>query len=264
MVRDARGSTWSVKFGPEAKPESFSTRFAWAAGYFAEPAYFVREGVVEGAAGLSRAAQFIENGRFRDARFELRDEKTYRLIPDSHWSLDDAPLKGSKELAGLKLVLMLVSNWDVKRDNFSVMETAAGQRYYAITDWGASMGRTGDITGRSKWDCPGYALQSEHFVDSVGDGYVSFQYAGKERDVVGTNIRVEDVKWFVQRVGKLSNAQIQAGLAASGASPDETACFAEALGKRLSQLASAASGEPTVTRTRTVTKTTTVTPAPKQ
>jgi hypothetical protein len=261
-VRDARGITWSVKFGPEAKPESFATRFAWASGYFAEPAYFLREGEIEGAAGLGRAAQFIQNGRFQDARFELRDEKAYRLVPDSHWSLDDDRLKGTKELAGLKLVLMLVSNWDVKQENFSIMEVA-GKRYYAVTDWGASMGRTGDITGRSKWDCPGFALQSEHFVDAVGDGFVTFNYAGKERDAVSNNIRVDDVKWLIARVGKLSHAQIQAGLAASGASPEESACFANALGKRLSQLAAVASGEPTVTRTRTVTKTTTTTSAPK-
>jgi hypothetical protein len=263
-VRDGRGAVWSVKFGPEVKAENFATRFAWAAGYFAEPTYFVREGNIEGAGALGRTAHYIDrtdNGHFRDARFELRDQAIH-FIPASKWSLDDKSLKGTKELSGLKLTLMLLSNWDVKPENTAIVE-AGGQRYYAITDWGASMGLTGDISGRSKWDCEGYARQSENFVDEVADGYVTFNYAGKERDVVSHGIRVDDVKWFMSRMGKLTDRQILSALEASGATAQESACFAKALGKRLGQLVTVASGAETsgttVIRTRTVTKTQTTT-----
>src|SRR5687767_11869264 len=132
-VRDGRGVTWSVKFGPEVKAESFATRFAWAAGYFAEPTYFVPEGMIEGANSLARAGAFIKNGKFHDGRFELRDESVYRLVEPAKWFFDDPGVKGAKELAGLKLTIMLLSNWDIKRENTAVIE-AGGQRYYALTD----------------------------------------------------------------------------------------------------------------------------------
>src|SRR4051812_48722744 len=38
-VKDARGVTWSVKMGPEAKAETVATRLVWAMGYFADEAY---------------------------------------------------------------------------------------------------------------------------------------------------------------------------------------------------------------------------------
>lgn len=268
-VRDGRGVVWSVKFGPEVKAENFATRFAWAAGYFAEPTYYVREGNLDGVGSLGRAAQYVDRnnkGRFLDARFELRDDAVYRFVPGSKWALDEKPLKGTRELSGLKLTLMLLSNWDVKPDNTAVVETG-GHRSYAITDWGSSMGIAGDFTGRSRWDCEGYARQSDHFVAGVDDGYVTFNYAGKDRDVVSAGIRVDDVKWFMRRMSALTDAQIAAGLEASGATAQESACFTKALVKRLGQLTAAASGVETsgnsVIRTRTITKTRTVT-KPKQ
>jgi hypothetical protein len=265
-VRDGRGAIWSVKFGPEVKAESFATRFVWAAGYFAEPTYFVPQGTIQGASSLSRAGHYIQNGRFRDARFELRDESVYRLINGSKWSMDDSAVKGTKELTGLKLTTMLLGNWDVKSDNMSIVESG-GHRYFAVTDWGASMGAAQDMTGRSKWDCDGFKKQSEHFVQDVDNGYVTIDYSGKERHVITNNIRVDDVKWYMNRMSKLTDAQVRAGLQASGATAQEAACFTEALRKRLSQLAAVASGSwnsrtITTTTTRTVTKTTTTTTEP--
>src|SRR3954470_5465763 len=54
-VRDARNRLWRVKWGYEARPESFAVRLAWALGYFAEVTHFVPEGIVEDASELSRA-----------------------------------------------------------------------------------------------------------------------------------------------------------------------------------------------------------------
>ena len=137
---------------------------------FAEPTYFVPDGTIEGANSLSRASAFIKNGKFSDARFEMRDDSVYRLVQPNKWFFDDPGVKDTKELAGLKLTTMLLSNWDIKRDNTAVVD-AGGHRYYALTDWGASMGVAQDRSGRSKWDCEGFAKQSQNFVQEVGDGF---------------------------------------------------------------------------------------------
>jgi hypothetical protein len=266
LVKDARGKKWMAKFGPEVKAETFGSRMAWAAGYMVEPTYYVAEGKIENVGKLSRAAPFIDTkngGAFKDSRFQLRD-KAYEFIPNK-WSLDEKSIKGTKELAGLKLLAMLVANWDVKPANMAVIGYE-GQRYFSITDWGASMGQSGEIGAHSKWDCPAFAKQSDHFVDGVSNGFVSFNYTGKSADMVGSNIRVSDVKWFMDRMGKLTDQQIQAGLVASGATPEEVPCFPQALRKRLGQLATVAStaGMSPDSASKTTTTTTTTSTTPKQ
>ena len=76
IVTDARRAKWIVKWGPEVKAETFATRMAWAAGYHTQPSYFVREGNIDSAGKITKAAKFIDRGNkgyFRDARFELQD-----------------------------------------------------------------------------------------------------------------------------------------------------------------------------------------------
>lgn len=51
-LRDARGRLWRSKWGAEVHTETFCTRMAWAAGYFAETTYCVAAGQVDGARGL--------------------------------------------------------------------------------------------------------------------------------------------------------------------------------------------------------------------
>jgi hypothetical protein len=233
MVRDARGAEWIVKFGQEVNPENFATRIVWAAGYFAVPTYFVRDGKIEGITKLGRAASFVDHeGTFQNARFAIRDEARRAARP---WNLTDPALKGSRELAGLKVLAILLSNWDVKPENLSIVPVQ-GEAVYAVTDWGATMGRPAEIMGRSKWDCQSYAADSHHFTDGVDNGFVQFNYQGKQGYEILRGIRAEDVRWLMQRLGRLSDAQIESALQASGASAEEQSCFAPAFRSRLQQL----------------------------
>jgi hypothetical protein len=262
-VTDANKRVWTVKFGPEAKAEVLASRLAWAAGYFAEPMYFVKEATLENVAKLTRAEPFVDRSnqnRIRDARFELFDPLLYKFQPRSSWTFETKGLGDANQLAGLRLLMMLVSNWDIKPENTAIV-TMNGEPYYAFTDWGATMGRWGDITGRSKWDCSGYAKQSEKFVDEVDGGYVHFNYEGKKTSQTARNIKVENVRWFVDRMGALTDDQLRAAAEAAGATPDESVCFVNGIRSRLNQLKTVAEGGDnpgTVTRTRTVTKTKTV------
>ncbi len=245
---DARGRTWRVKWGDEVRSETFAVRMAWAVGYHAEAAYFVPEGEIEGAVGLGRASTCVtEDCRFSDARFEL-DERGVRKLFDEHgWSWDDNPFAGSKHLAGLKVMLMLTSNWDNKdvRDvargsNTAVFEhrLADGEieARYLIIDWGASMGRWGSPFERTKWDAEGFEAQTPSFVTGVTDGVVSWGYVGQRTDDAREGIKVSDVRWLYGYVGRITDRQLVEGLAASGATPEEAEQFTRALRARLEQL----------------------------
>ena len=232
-VRDARGVEWVVKFGEEVKPENFASRMVWAAGYFAEPIYFLPQGKVAGVQQLGRAAAFIDGqGEFKDARFQLRDEA---MRGARGWSLTDKSLKGSRELAGLKILAVLLANWDMKPENLSIVPVK-GDDVYAVTDWGATMGRPAELTGRTKWNCDNYAADSQHFIEAIDNGFVEFNYQGKQGYELRRGIRVDDVRWLMQRLGRLSNAQIEDALKASGATAGELACFAPAFRSRLQKL----------------------------
>ena len=211
-VRDARGRRWRVKWGDEVRSENFAVRLAWACGYFAETTYFVAEGRLEEVRDLQRARSCIdEQCRFVDARFELDDPAVKKLFEEHGWAWNDNPFVGTRELQGLKVLVMLLSNWDTKdrRDVARGSNTAifvyplagerlprrsreaakAGEARYLITDWGGSMGRWGsNIVTRGRWDPEGFEDQTPQFVTSLEEGIVKFGYAGQRTEDVAAGI----------------------------------------------------------------------------
>jgi len=113
-VIDAQKNNWIAKFGSEVNAEVFATRIAWAVGYFVDATYFVPSGKIVGAKKLERARNAIEtDGTFANACFELR-EKNATFLKKSGWTWQNNPFVGTRELNGLKIVMMLTSNWDNK------------------------------------------------------------------------------------------------------------------------------------------------------
>ncbi|HEV2881549.1 MAG TPA: hypothetical protein VGX24_09760 [Pyrinomonadaceae bacterium] len=247
-VRDAHGRVWRVKWGDEVRSETFATRMAWAAGYYVEVAYFIPEGRIEGAAGLTRARECVgEDCKFQDARFELDEEGVTKLFDEHGWAWDDNPFVGTRELNGLKIMLMLTSNWDNKdvRDvargsNTAVFEYALEgglvEARYLIIDWGASMGKWGSNLFRSKWDAAGYEAQTPEFVTGVADGLVQWSYIGQRTAEARDQIAVTDVLWLYRYIGRITDAQLRDGLRASGATDEETDTFTRAIRARLDTL----------------------------
>ena len=248
-VRDARGRLWRVKWGHEVRPESFAVRFAHACGYFAEVTHYLEEGAIEGASGLTRARACIgEDHRFREARFELENPHVRMLFGEHGWSWDDNPFIGTPQLSGLKIVTMLLSNWDTKdrRDvargsNTAIFEqrvSAFGREArYLITDWGGAMGKWGaNVISRGRWDPDGFEAQTPHFVTGVKDGIVQFGYVGQRTADVAYHIPVDHVAWFYGYAKQLTEPLLREALLASGATDEEATRFARALRERIRQL----------------------------
>jgi hypothetical protein len=249
-VRDARDRRWRIKWGDEVRSENFAVRLAWACGYFAETTYFVASGCVTGAGTLQRARACLDqDGRFVDARFELDDPAVRKLFEEHSWAWSDNPFVGTPQLHGLKILVMLLSDWDTKdrRDvargsNTAIFEHRVGrwrrEARYLISDWGGSMGRWGsNIVTRGRWDPAGFEAQTPGFVVGVDGGAVRFGYAGQRTVDVAAGIRVEDVGWLQRYLGRISDAQLLDALAASGATEEEAARFTRALRDRIAQLA---------------------------
>ncbi|CAN5866477.1 hypothetical protein BH18ACI5_BH18ACI5_01140 [soil metagenome] len=252
-VRDACGRTWRVKWGDEVRSETFAVRLVWACGYYTEVTHFIGEGTIDAASNLQRASACIdEDRRFTDARFELDDPAVNKMFEEHGWAWNDNPFVGSRELQGLKLLVMLTSNWDTKdrRDvargsNMAIFEVPlpGGGREcrYLITDWGGSMGRWGNVMTRGRWDPEGFEAQTAQFVTSTDEGVVKFGYVGQRTEDVAAGISVEHTRWLCRALGRLTDAQIAEGLRASGATEEEATRFTGALRERIRQLEAAGS-----------------------
>jgi hypothetical protein len=247
-VKDAQGTTWHVKWGSEVNAEVFATRLAWAAGYFVDPSYFVARGKIIGAQGLKRAKKYVNaDGSFTDARFERREDKKAKVYDDKKgWMWEQNPLTGTRELNGLKIVMMLTSNWDNKdvRDvsrgsNTAILEIQRNnrtERRYMVTDWGGSMGKWGGVMSREKWDAKGYEKQTQDFIKGVERGFVEFGYSGQHSGDFKQGIRVSDVKWLNGYIGRITDQQLRDGLRASGATPEEVEILTRSIRIRINQL----------------------------
>ena len=241
IVRDASGIEWRVKGGRDVKPETFITRFVSALGYYAETTYFCAKGRIENTRPLKRKSEFLQpDGTFTWVSFE-------KIEPGSRftgaWSYIDPALKDTKELKGLKILVMLFSNWDNKdsRDakkgsNTSILQLRDGRQVYFINDWGQSFGSWGRMFGRENWNCVSYEAQTRSFVAGVKNNFVQFGYGGEHTNDFKTDITVDDVKWLMTYLGRITDEQIHAGLKAAGASDDEEQCISRALRDRIEQL----------------------------
>src|SRR5215204_2217113 len=232
-VKDASGRVWRAKWGEEVHTEVFGTRLAWALGYFAEPSYFVAAGEIRGAKDLTRAKACVdENCRFSDARFELDEQGVVKHFDAHGWAWHDNPFVGTPELNGLKILMMLMSNWDNKdvRDvargsNTAIFECRADdtlEARYLIIDWGAALGAWGNnILQRGRWDPEAFAAQNEQFITSVEGEVVTWGYQGQRTADIVDRIMLEDVRWFDRIARDISNEYLRAALRASGATATE-------------------------------------------
>jgi hypothetical protein len=236
IVEDDKGRGWTVKFGPEARPETAATRILWAAGYHVDQNYFVARTHIEGRGGFD----------IWDVRFEARDDGFKEL---GTWEWDTNPFNGTRELAGLKVVMALLNNWDLKDMNNKVLQPnkeSGGDRnlrIYYIADLGATLGATGSFISKlpffseapagSKGVPDSYAGQV--FIDSVSGGQVHFHYEGKNGSVI-EGISVEHARWMGNLLGRLSDKQLSDAFRAGGFTANEVAVYTQAMRRRIDQL----------------------------
>ncbi len=244
-VRDIRGQSWNIKFGAEVIPECFSSRFVTALGFLAEDSYFVASGKIEGVPKLHRARRLVSpEGRFTKGRFELRGQPDMEFLNGHDWSWTDNPFRGSHELAGLKIVMMLLSNWDDKdaRDAgesnngvFRYKRSGREELFYGVFDWGASLGRWGGMMRRDQSDCSGFAADTPRFVKIGRGNQLEWGYEGKHAEVA-EGISADDVRWLLPYLRRITPEQLHAGLTASGATERQAGCWSGALQNRIGQL----------------------------
>ena len=246
-VEDERGTAWKVKLGEEARAETAAARLIWAVGYDVDEDYYRASMHVTGMARLARGQQYVSNGNtVTGARLE-------RDVPSEGagtWSWYTNPFVGTREFNGLRVMMALVNNWDLKEVNNGTSGTSDGGRLYGITDLGATFGRTGNTFGRSKGVLKDYA--GARFIEKVTPTYVDFRmnsrpffltifnvrnYRMRTRmESVAKRVPIADVRWICDRLGALSRSQISDAFRAAGFSPDDVEGYTTVVEQRVAIL----------------------------
>lgn len=226
-VRDASGRTWVAKVGKEAQSETAATRLLWAAGYQTEVTYLVPRATIPG------------KGTFRNVRFEARPAGVER---EGEWKWTENPFVGTREFQGLKVMMVLLNNWDIKDENNVILSTNGrnGPEFrYAISDLGATLGDTGKWPllwrfTRTRNDPSGYS--GDKLIDEVkSDGRVDFEFSGKKRDIFN-DVTVEQARWVGRQLSRLSDRQIAAAFRAANYQPAEVRELTRAVRSRINEL----------------------------
>jgi len=257
-VKDARGVTWTVKYGIEAQSETVATRLVWAMGYFAEEAYYLERAEISNLPRLSRGQEFISGSVVRGARFEPRRPGVTR---GAIWDWLKNPFVGTRELDGLKVLMVLLANYDTRLENNRVLyqkhpETGEMEARYVVTDIGATLGKVGGLGGkRVKNSLPDF--QASKFIVGVANGTVEFDYstqpkgAGKfasffnrgyaksqaNKEKAMRHIPVENARWIGKMLSELSDAQLDDAFRAAGYDDATRKGFVKALRERIKALA---------------------------
>ncbi|HWS54278.1 MAG TPA: hypothetical protein VN228_09135 [Pyrinomonadaceae bacterium] len=228
-VKDAKGRTWVAKVGREAQSETAATRLVWAAGYMTEITY------------LAPSATIPTVGAVENVRFELRPEGVKR---HGMWSWSQNPFSGKRELQALKTLMILLNNWDMKDENNVLMTDGGPDLRYAISDLGATLGKTGSgalwTLKRSRNDPEGFS--GDKFVKGVkAGGVVEFDFTGKNTNLL-EDITVEQARWAGQLLSRLSDKQLNDAFRAANYTPAQISQFTAAIRGRINELVNLRAG----------------------
>lgn len=251
-VEDARGVKWRVKLGPEAQSETAASRLVWAVGYNAEEAYYFDRARIDGMRQLSRGQKYVEGDSVRGARFEPRRENVKR---GQEWGWSKNPFKNTRELNGLKTMMVLLNNWDTYQKNNRVLhDKNSGEAKYTVTDLGATLGAAGGFGSRkSKGDVRDF--ERRRLVSKVDGDKVKFNYDLKPKKLgwlsivypayffrqrKATNamqkVPVSDASWIGSQLAQLSDDQLRDTFRAAGYDRATTDRYVRALRSRINEL----------------------------
>lgn len=268
-VRDDNGVKWRVKLGEEARPETVATRLLWAVGYFVDEDYFLPEIQVQEIQPVSkkrrkRVIGLLEaNGEMHNVRLK-RYSKDRKKVDEWEWKHNQ--FTGTRELNGLRVMMALINNWDLKDSNNSIYaektikEEGQGdskekedlENVYVVSDLGASFGTIGRVRKRelAKGNLDSY--HKSKFIRRIGRDYVDFNVPAREAwplavnpkeyflrlrlRWIGRHIPRADAKWIGQLLAQLSEEQVRDAFRAAGYPPEQVDAFTTVVEQRIAQL----------------------------
>lgn len=254
-VRDADGKKWSAKLGLEAKPEIVAARLMWAVGYGANENYFFAVVHVNNMPPVLNRGQPLagHDGDVPNVRLQRNSEKLKRI---GNWNWRHNPLYGTREFNGLRIMMGLIANWDLKDDNNAVLkaEHAPDPNMFEVSDVGTSFGTPGKsyTDGVSKGNLSVY--RRTKLIKRVHKDYIDLNFPKRPPLLellefewgfffhqlrmrwIGKHIPRADAKWMGSLLAQLSPDQIRDAFRAADYTPEQVDAYTEAVISRIQEL----------------------------
>jgi hypothetical protein len=148
-------------------------------------------------------------------------------------------------------MMALINNWDLKADNNSVYDRGDAGERYLVSDLGASFGRTGSSSSRSKGVMQDYVETA--FVRKVTPDEADFVMHSRpffllyifshdyyslrtKMESVTRRIPISDARWLGNHLGRFSTNQIGDCFRAGGFSPAEVEGYTRVVIERIDAL----------------------------
>ena len=189
-----------------------------------------------------------KEGTVRNVRLE-RENKARK--GGEQWSWRNAPFEGTREFNGLRVMMALMNNWDLKDEN-NTAYLEKERSVYEVSDLGATFGTTGVLLTKKNAKSNVHSYQHSKFITKTTPEYVDFatpslpslpyvfnpfQYTRRARlRRIGKHVNRADAKWIGGLLARLSDAQIQDAFRAAGYSPEELEAFTRVVEDRIAKL----------------------------
>ena len=223
-VKYAKGNEWVAKIGKEAQTDTAANRLLWALGYETEIAYLIPHAKIEG------------KGEFDNVRLEARPANVKRA---GNWMWENNPFMSAPGFKGLKILMVMLNNWDMKDDNNEILAprgdtSGEAELRYIISDLGATFGKTGGFLSRSR-NKPSDYVKAE-FIKKVNGDAIDFSYSGKNQKLF-QGLTVADARWLSNLLKRLSDDQIKDAFRSANYSAEEVDLLAGEFKERIAALA---------------------------
>jgi hypothetical protein len=253
-VEDANGKKWRMKLGEEARPEVVASRLLWAVGYYVNDDYLLHVATIEGL-DMKRGEKRIHNGdQVIDARFERKPGKDTKI---GIWEWKTCPFRDTREFNGLRVMMAVLNNWDLKDVNNAVYTNKeTGQQIFLISDIGATFATNSLETSRAqdKGNVKNYV--DSKFITKTTPTTVSFGTPGAPTGVlvktagfaskdyfrrkgfewIGDDIPREDARWIGSMLGQLTHQQLEDAFRAGNFPAESLDQYVTVLQARIDQL----------------------------
>lgn len=258
IVTDADGTKFTAKLGTEARPETVASRLTWATGYFTRDDYYLPEITVTGLpAHLHRGRNLIQpGGRIYNVRLE-------RLPPgDQHvgdWHWDRNPFLGNQPFNGLRTLMDVIDNWDLKDENTAIYlgtdpATGAQTDFYLVSDLGSTFGMTHQYWIAADSEGNARTFARARFITHETADTVDFATPGLPTPLfillmepteiperfhmrwIRDRVPRADAAWMGRQLAQLSPQQLRDAFTAAGYGPADVDLFVATLQRRVQTL----------------------------
>jgi hypothetical protein len=199
---------------------------------------------------LERGEKLAKDEQIEEARFEKKPDQQKKI---GIWKWRENPFIGSREFNGLRVMMAVMNNWDLKDVNNAVYsDQSSNHDIFLTSDIGATFGTNGLswTKDRSKGDVD--TFQKSKFITHQADGVVNFgtpappvalmavnakQYQMRRNlEWIGEEVPIADARWIGSLLKQLSHEQLIDAFRAGHFPPDEIDKYVSVVEERIQEL----------------------------